>query len=190
MSQQKESVENQWTKVEDYLNRLDHEVFNRLIPFLTAAKVHPVLKKLYPFTGHEFLHFCDDIANPLSSNYPCVGPIPNMSEQTLLMAAKQASDFETSALCLQGIMNQYEFLREQDQPYIDIDEDNTIIGLSDTVDAVNWIIEQTREKYLVFIDNYTATDLQKPQILGIVDAQGAIDLLVERISDTNPDFLP
>jgi hypothetical protein len=188
MSQREEAIEKQWAKVEAYLYRLNQEVFNRLIPFFTTTKNHPFLKQLYPFTGHEFLYFCHDITSPWSENYPCIGPIPNMCEYGFLMMVREVSDFENSISWFQRFFDRYEFLLEQHQPYVIVDKNNTIIELSNPVDGVNWILEQTREMYTVFIDNNTATDLQEPQILGIVDIQGAIDLLVKRINSINPGF--
>jgi hypothetical protein len=178
MTKRKEVVEKQWAELEARLCQEKHEAFTRLIPLFTAAKNHPLLKQLFPYTSHEFLCFSFKTAYPWSADYPCAGPIPTISEFSFLLGAREMSDFKTSAKLLQSFVNKYQFLRLQEQHFIVFDTDGTIISLPNLSGAVDWILEQTQGMYTVF--GNSMTDLHQNQILGILETRAAIDLLVER----------
>lgn len=179
MAQRKEVVEKQWAKLEAQLYQEKHEAYTRLIPLFTLAKNHPLLKSLFPYTSHEFLCFSFNTTYPWSADYPCAGPVPNISEFAFLAGTREISDFKTSAKLLQSFMNKYQFLRVQEQQFIVFDTEGMIISLPNLSGAVDWILEQTQEMYTVFRNS--TTDLHQNQILSILDTQAAINLLVERI---------
>lgn len=173
-----ETVMQAWDQVGLRLANERQEVFRRILPLFNEARKRSFLSKLFPYISHEYLCF-SLTAYPWTDNFPCIRPIPNIIEFNILVAINRITDPKTTISLIQPFLNKYPFILEKKPSCLVVNDAQELIDLSDPTSAVNWILEQTREMYVVF--GKGVPDLQDSDILDISNIPATLDLLFERI---------
>jgi hypothetical protein len=183
MSNRSVEIQHQWDKVEDFLSQEQHESYQRLLPVFYAARRHPLLQTLVPYTHNEVLGFSFETIPPWSDGFPGVGPTPNILEMTILQGLRDRLEFSRAPQLLDHFFSYHpDLIEEVPDAFIRFDECKKVAELPELVMAVDWILANTRERFTYF-KSMSLLWKDRTSFKQIDGVDAAIAMLVMRVNE-------